>query len=47
MFLFHQKYGDDKFIQISIRDITGAIKISNHLMHKNAELNNAQKEIED
>ena len=40
-------YGDDKFIQISIRDITGAIKISNHLMQKNAELNNAQKEIED
>jgi PAS domain S-box-containing protein len=40
-------YGDDKFIQISIRDITGAINISNHLMQKNAELNNAQKEIED
>lgn len=40
-------YGDDKFIQISIRDITGAIKISNNLTQKNAELNNAQKEIED
>ena len=40
-------YGDDKFIQISIRDITGVINISNHLIKKHAELNQAQKEIED
>ena len=40
-------YGDDKFIQISIRDITGVINISNHFFKKHAELNQAQKEIED
>ena len=40
-------YGDDKFIQISIRDITETKNISNHLIQKKAELNNAQKEIED
>ena len=39
-------YGDDRFIQISIRDITGVMKISNHLIKKHAELNQAQKEIE-
>jgi len=38
-------YGDDQYFQISLRDITEAKQISNHLVKKNAELIQAQKEI--
>ena len=39
-------YGDNQYIQINIKDITDATNISNHLIKKNAELNQAQREIE-
>ena len=38
-------YGDDQYFQVSLRDITESKQISNHLVKKNAELNQAQKEI--
>lgn len=39
-------YGDNQYIQINIKDITDSTNISNHLIKKNAELNQAQREIE-
>ncbi|MBC8475430.1 MAG: PAS domain S-box protein [Bacteroidetes bacterium] len=38
-------YGDDEFFQVSLRDITDSKKVSTRLIKKNAELNEAQKEI--
>ena len=38
-------YGDDQYFQISLRDITESKQISNHLVKKNEELIQAQKEI--
>ena len=38
-------YGDNQYFQIALRDITEAKQISNHLVKKNAELIQAQKEI--
>jgi len=38
-------YGDEKYFQISLRDITEARQISNRLIKKNVELKQAQKEI--
>ena len=36
-------YGDEKYFQISLRDITEARKVSNRLVKKNVELKKAQK----
>ena len=39
-------YGEENYLQISLRDITESKLISNNLLRRNIELSNAQKEIE-